>query len=150
GPSTPAISGDQVLVHSDGNLLAYQITSQKAKLLWSKRLGSDRGSSPVIYQDHVYVQGDFGARCLSLKDGAQKWRTLDLKGEVSSAVLADGKLIGRANGSTVLYRATPEKFDKLGKFISDALHPSSPAIASGKLYLRLADSVVCYDLAERE
>jgi outer membrane protein assembly factor BamB len=146
GPSTPVICGDQVLVHSDGNLMAYEISPQKAVLLWSKRLGSDRGSSPVIYQDHVYVHGDFGARCLSLKEGAEKWRTLELKAEVSSPVLADGKLIGSANGSTVLYRATPEKFEKLGKYISDALHPSSPAIASGKLYLRLANGVACYDL----
>ncbi|OAI51004.1 hypothetical protein AYO44_17370 [Planctomycetaceae bacterium SCGC AG-212-F19] len=146
GPSTPVISGDHVLVHSDGNLTAYQITPQKAELLWTKRLGSDRGSSPVIYQDHVYVQGDFGARCLGLKDGAEKWRTLELKGEVSSPALADGKLISNGGGSTVLYRATPEKFEKLGKFISDALHPTSPTIASGKLFLRLENGIACYDL----
>src|SRR5262249_9369526 len=116
------------------------------ELLWSKRLGSDRGSSPVVYQDHVYVQGDYGARCLSLKDGTEQWRTLELKGEVASPVLADGKFMGNGNGFTVLYRATPGKFEKLGKFVSNALHPTSPAIAAGKLYLRLENGIACFDL----
>lgn len=150
GPSTPVISGDQVLVHSDGNLVAYRITSRKAEQIWSKRLGPDRGSSPVIYKDHVYVQGDFGARCLSLLDGSEKWRTLELKGEVASPALADDKIIGNGSGATVLYRATPEKFEKLGKFSSDIVPAASPTIAGGRLYLRLENGIACYDLQGSE
>jgi outer membrane protein assembly factor BamB len=146
GPTTPVISGEHVVVHSDGNLVAYRITPRKAESIWSKRLGPDRGSTPVIYQDHVYVHGDFGARCLSLKDGAEKWRTLELKGEIASPALADGKIIGNGSGATVMYRATPEKFEKLGKFASNIVPAASPTIASGRLYLRLENGIACYDL----
>ena len=48
-----------------------------------------------------------------------------------------------------MIRATPEKFELLGK-VSDsgASDVTSPAIAGGKMYLRMKTCVACYDLTK--
>jgi hypothetical protein len=72
--------------------------------------------------------------------------------ESSSPVLADGKIIAMIEETedrfyVVMYRATPDKFEELGRFNPHAGPGASPAIAGGKLYLRLQDCLACYDLA---
>jgi hypothetical protein len=60
-----------------------------------------------------------------------------------------------------MFRPTPEKIEVLGEFkpkmdqkVTDFGHVvgvnyvTSPAIANGKLYVRMADCVHCYDLTE--
>jgi len=47
-----------------------------------------------------------------------------------------------------MLQANPEKFVSLGAFSPGVAMMSSPAVANGKLYLRLLDGVACYDLTE--
>ena len=72
-------------------------------------------------------------------------------------VLADSKIIYPIGGAhsgggyqVVMLKPSPEKYIQLGLFKpvgGGALPFSSPAIANGKLYLRLVDgSVACYDV----
>jgi hypothetical protein len=81
-------------------------------------------------------------------------------GVISTPILADGKLIvplvnchnfhGGAVGQDLIQmvKATPdEKCVQLGVFNPNALcSMTSPALAGGKLFLRLEDRVACYDL----
>ncbi|MCY3018324.1 MAG: PQQ-binding-like beta-propeller repeat protein [Planctomycetota bacterium] len=159
--STPAISGDMAVVYGYGGLFAYNLTPQKAAIAWQgKGFGGDRGSSPLIYQDHIYTVGGAydkpSARCLSLRSGEVKWELKLDHTEVSSPVLADGKIFaivegyGEKNPSRVImYKATPEKFEGLATTprTGDTLCLScSPSIAGGKLYLRLRNTTACYEL----
>ena len=86
-----------------------------------------------------------------MKTGAMKWNPRTFCAESSSPVLADGKIIALIEENedslfVVMYRATPEKFEELGRFNPHAGPGASPAIVNGKLYLRLRDCVACYDL----
>jgi hypothetical protein len=66
-------------------------------------------------------------------------------------VLADDKIFFCSENGVSVVKATPEKFEELGHFApaGPPLNLTSPAIAGGKLYLRRADCVVCYDLTAR-
>ena len=66
-------------------------------------------------------------------------------------MVADGKLY-LAQGDDmnckfpVMVRATPEKFEQLGKADLGMFACTSPAIAGGRLYIRRCNDVACYDL----
>ena len=152
----PVMAGTDTLVVCA--TMAYKISHERAEKLWSTpSAGDPRGAGPLVFRDHVYLAGachSGGAlSCLDLKTGTKEWNPRNFCAESSSPILADGKIIApieEDEGSffMVMYRATPEKFEELGRFNPHAVAGASPAIADGKLYLRLQDCVACYDLAE--
>lgn len=159
GGMTPVISGD-VLIASNG---AYKLSAQKPELLWKMPeiyMGPADCTSPVVYQDYLYWYHDWYSEpdwwCIDMKTGAVKWKQKSLipsGTSISSPILVDGKII-HPNGDghsckpfkVEMLKATPEKFVQLSVFDAEALYFSSPAFAGGKLYLRQADGVACYDL----
>jgi outer membrane protein assembly factor BamB len=155
---TPAISGDIAVLYSSPRT-AFKITPEKAELLW-KLQGGSRGASPLVYQDHAYYFGAQGeATCVDLKTGAVKWQQRGISDETSSPILADGKIFylpvfnkpGWSKPSNIgMFKASPEKFEELGRFPAWTSEHSSPAIAGGKLYVRMKDHVACYDLRAEE
>jgi outer membrane protein assembly factor BamB len=157
--SIPVLAGPETLVVAGSYEFAsaFKITPAKAQELWkTKRTGSPRGASPVVFGDHVYLAGachsDKPLRCLDLKTGELKWeQTKTASAEASSPILVDGKIIALLEESeqslfVLMYRATPEKYEELGRFNPGAGPGASPSIVNGKLYLRLQDGVACYDL----
>lgn len=148
--STATVSGDWMVIYSNTGLAAYKLSPEKAEEAWSKKDWKDRGASTVIYQDHVYVVGGRIA-CVELAGGAVKWEA-KAGGEICSPVLVDGKIIcALDNGdSTVFFRATPEKYELLGKSRLKQAICTSPAIVDGKMYLRLDQAVGCFDLRKAE
>ncbi len=174
GSSTPAIQGDRVVVYADKGVQAYKISPEKADLLWMAGKRSCRAGSPLIYQDHVYAVTNDMLQCSHLKTGALKWQE-KMNGNYCSPIVVDGKIIHNTGHawypiSTLMFKASPEKFESLGRFPYDPklgeYQPkrqvatcSSPAVADGKLYLRcggsaldveaaLGDCVACFDLTE--
>jgi outer membrane protein assembly factor BamB len=153
--ATPVIRGD-ILVVNDSKLVAFKISTEKAELLWkTEGFGSDRQGSPLIFQDHVYVNGG-GLGCVDLKTGAIMWRGPGT--QLSSPVEADGKIFAYFNGgpgevqwgcSLLMCKATPDKYQELGRFVPNGSSCSSPTIAGGRLYLRQTDGVACYDIESR-
>lgn len=167
--STPVIHGDLMvtLAHSrKGGVRAYRISSERAEPLWDYQSIADPGASPVILDDHVYVQGQKTLACLSLKDGKEAWTTdlLNIKEpRYTSLIAADGQLL-YAFDSLLSFAAEPKEFRQLyhGRFDKDGLlnteidgkdagpHTcTSPAIADGRLYVRLKQGLACYDLRKR-
>jgi outer membrane protein assembly factor BamB len=155
--ATPAISGDVLVLYAEPKM-AFRLTPAKAEFLW-KAPGGTRGASALIYQDHAYFFGGQGdAICLDLNTGKPKWSKHGITGESSSPVLADGKVFYApcryGDSSTVgMFRASPENFECLGNTVAAPNSPvpsgaASPAIADGKLYLRMNDCVACYDVRE--
>ena len=63
-------------------------------------------------------------------------------------VVADGKLIVVAGKELFLIRATPEKYDLLGKVDLGIEKWTAPTFADGKVFLRTQKTVVCYDLTK--
>lgn len=148
GSGTVAASGDVCVIFSDNKdigLVAYRISPQTVDKMWSVPLG-DRGTTPIIYDGHVYVVGKDKAMCVNLDDGKVCWEE-KVPCEIRSPVLADGKIISQVESTKVMmFAANPEKFQKLGYAAMGGAQCSSPSIAGGKLFLRLVNSIACYDL----
>ena len=154
--ATPVIAGADTLLVNSGETTAFKMTPAKAEKLWgTPNAGDPRGAGPLIFQDHVYLAGSCHSAdalsCLDLKTGAKTWKLRKYCAESSSPVLADGKIIApieEDEGSffVVMYPASPDKYEEVGRFNPHVVAGSSPAIAGGKMYLRLQDCVACYDL----
>jgi outer membrane protein assembly factor BamB len=150
GNGTATVAGDSMVLLADKpevGLVAYKLRAAGADKLWSQAI-ADRGTTPVVYGGYVYVVGANRIGCWALADGALKWE--HKQGcEISSPIVADGKLIALIGGVPHMMRASPEAYALLGRAptIKAAL-VSSPAFADGRLYLRLPDAVACYDLTK--
>ena len=146
-------------MYGGSGTVAYKLTPTGAEKLWKKLVP---GSAGHVYQDHLYMPS--GAyHCVDLKTGEYDWKKSIGGGvaECSSSVLADGKILtplgechqltknfGDLTYSLSMIKATPEKYTELGVFNPKMCMMTAPAVANGKLYLRLLDGIVCYDLQE--
>jgi outer membrane protein assembly factor BamB len=158
GKSTPVVAqeygGDFLINMSEGRktgLSAYRLTDKGAVPLWTRE-ATDRAASPVVFDGHVYaVAGGgngHGARllCVHLDTGKVAWdETIDFA-EVSSPVVADGKLFAVCGTFLWVLQAGPEKYSVLSRADCRVTLCTSPALADGRLYVRQATAVACYDL----
>ena len=153
GSSSVAVADDHMVVLTDKKKLgttAYKISSGGAEKLWTAPYW-DGGASPLIYKGYVYVvvgANKGRAACIDLKTGKVAWDEEIGGTEFSSPVGADGKVIAvtKNGGLIVLLQATPDKYTVLTQARLPIAQCTSPALAGGKMYLRLKNAVACYDL----
>jgi len=157
GNSTPAIVGDYAAASTPGALRAYKLSPTSLQCIWTVPFNDDF-TAPLIDGKYLYVLGgsDFygketkpgKAMCLELETGRVMWEEPMSLANYGSLALADGKLIGVVGKELVMFRASPEKFQLVGRTDLSLERWISPAIADGKVYLRTAKKIVCYDLAK--
>lgn len=158
GKSTPVVAqeygGDFLVNMSDirrNGLAAYRLTDKGPQKLWSMDI-SDRGSSPVVFDGHVYTvaggENGHGAHLLSIHidSGKVAWDEVIDFAEVSSPVIADGKMFVVCGTYLALLQATPEKYSLLSQDDYRITLCTSPTIVDGRLYVRQGNAVACYDL----
>ena len=156
--STPVVAqeygGDFLLTMSENRkngLSAYRLTDKGPQKLWTQKV-SDRGSSPVVFDGHVYAiaggSAGHGAHlvCVHLDTGKVAWDEVVDFAEVSSPVVADGKVFAVCGTFLLLLQATPEKYSVLSQADYRITLCTSPTIVDGRLYVRQANAVACYDL----
>jgi outer membrane protein assembly factor BamB len=102
----------------------------------------------VTHAGHLYGFDGVFFTCVSLEDGAGKWRTRGY-GNGQVLLLADQGLllVLSEKGEVALVRASPEGHQQLGKF--SALPGKTwnhPVIAHGKLFVRNGEEMACYEL----
>ena len=187
GHATPVVIGDRLITYGDSRskgVRCYSINEENAEELWRYRGLQDKGSSPLVVNGYVYVQGETRVACVDLDSGEAAWTDyMDLnKAQYSSPIAADGKVF-YAFGTVLCFRATPGEFQPLYDARFDESHLmgseesfrrvlnlegvsadeaeqqmqrhvgrhgtlqcSSPAISDGRLYVRMQNALVCYDL----
>jgi outer membrane protein assembly factor BamB len=126
----------------------FQLSRAKAVPTWTVKHG-DVASSPLIYHGYVYAVGGgvkATAICVKLDSGQVMWEQKIGHQEYSSPILADGKIYADDGNLLCMIRATPDKYERLGQTEVDVPTYPSPAIANGRIYLRTAHGIVCYDL----
>ncbi len=143
--STPIISGDYCVVGSP--VSCYKLSIDKAVKLWNTAI-NDRGSTPVIYNNYVYTYGGH-CSCIDLVTGHSMWDN-PCKSEISSPIMADNKIIALSDAGShlVMFQANPKQYTEYGNIRMLIGNCTSPAISQGKLYLRMHDSINCYDLRQ--
>jgi outer membrane protein assembly factor BamB len=158
GKSTPVVAqeygGDFLLNMSDKRktgLSAYRLTDKGPTKLWTLP-ECDRASSPVVFDSHCYAiaggSTGHGAHllCVHLDSGKVAWEEVVDFAEVSSPVVADGKVFAVCGTFLWLLEATPEKYRVLSRADYRIALCTSPTIALGRLYVRQVNAVACYDL----
>lgn len=190
--STPVVVGDLLLTYGGsrrGGLRCYRLAEDGATELWTYHELADDGSSPVVLDGHVFLQGERKLACVELATGKAAWlANLDLgRPRYTSLVAADGKVY-YAFERVLCFAAAPDSYrplsqgriDKSGTLSEEEsarralglpelektsegekearkiwddhyrgqgpLACATPAIADGRLLVRLEDGLVCYDL----
>jgi hypothetical protein len=155
GNGTPVICGD-IMVDPNSNMRAIRLTDEKGEQLWAKPQGrANDGQSALIYQGYIYQASprySGWVRCRDLKIGEFRWLA-NFGCQCTSTIAADGKIFfvhtfGSRKPRLMVFKANPEKFELLGVGSATDAVPEgcTPSIANGKLYVRLADCVACYDI----
>jgi outer membrane protein assembly factor BamB len=124
--ATPVVVGDRLLTYGrsrKSGLRCFRLSGEGAEELWVFQRVQDKGSSPVVVDGYVYVQGEKRIACVNLETGKAEWQaTLELPSpQYTSLVAADGKVF-YAYESLIAFAATPEgyvplidaKFDREG------------------------------------
>ena len=138
-----ATSGD-----GSGSRSAVAVTAgSDAKMLWERKKGSPYVPCSIIKADHVYWVGDDGIiACASLKSGEIIWSERVFNKAVSSSpIIAGDKILAVAeDGKAVVFKASPEGFEKLADGnLAEAVF-ASPAAADGRLYIRGTEHLFCF------
>jgi outer membrane protein assembly factor BamB len=158
---TPILRDDLVLMvvgYKKGTALLRQVADGPGKVKVEEiyplkpKLANKHGGV-VLVGDYYYGGSDDQPipYCAELMTGEQKWQSrASGKGSIAM-IAADGRLyLCFADGTMVLAKADPEKYEEVGKFTipGSGERPSwaHPVILDGKLYLREQDSILCYDI----
>lgn len=157
-PATFAsIRGDRLILpapYGVGGTQAYRLTEVGPEVLWKQ--GYNSSDAGVIHDGHLYLLD----RCANIETGEAVWKSKIGIDAYCPVIMADGKVISQwgschqitkvwGGGYQILmYKATPDGFAELGRFFPHACHMCVPAVANGRLYVRLLDSVACYDIQE--
>ena len=158
GWSTPCVVGDQMAVATRDKklgLAAYKLSGAGATRLWNRPY-FERGSSPVIYRGTVYaVKGSphvFSGRpqarllCVDLATGRLNWE-VDLPAtEISSPIVADGKILVEVNKHLYMWAADAKRHRLLARADLGIAVCTSPTLVDGILYLRHERHIAAYDL----
>jgi len=117
GHATPLVSGDQLITYGNSRkkgLRCYRLDLVEPQHLWTFQGTADSGSSPVVMDGNVFVQGERRLACVDLETGKPHWSTLlDLnQPRYTSLLAADGKIIYGFDG-LLLFRASKKRFEPL-------------------------------------
>ena len=151
--ATPVIFADNVIVNSvTVGLVCEKISKEgeifKATELWANKNLKINISTPARIGDFLYSQGPNKTfACVDAKTGELKWKQPGFGRENSSTmVLGDKLLVLTDEGELVLMAATAEKYNELGRVQACGKNWNFPAYADGKIYVRDAHDLACYNL----
>jgi outer membrane protein assembly factor BamB len=113
-------------------------------IVWTHKEGTPDSCSPVVSGDLLFVIADNGiARCLDAATGNVKW-SQRLKGDYkASPVAADGRIFFLNTEGLGTVVSASQRFDKLVENQLDDQTVASPAIASGRIFIRGRKSLYC-------
>jgi outer membrane protein assembly factor BamB len=117
-----------------------------AKTIWKNKFLKNKFTSSVYSDGYVYGLDEDILTCLDARTGERKWK--DGRYGYGQLLLARGNLIIlTGEGELALVKANPEKHEELARF--QAIHGKTwnhPAISHGKLLVRNAVEMACFNL----
>ncbi len=150
----PVLLGDDRVFLSGGygaGCVALQISADGGKFkvteLWRNKFLKNKFTSSVFWQGNIYGLDEDILTCLDAATGARKWK--DGRYDYGQLLLASGHLvIVCGNGDLALVKATPERHEELARVPGiKGKTWNHPALADGKLLIRNAAEMACFDLS---
>jgi outer membrane protein assembly factor BamB len=113
-------------------------------VVWSERRGAPYVSSPVYYENFVYIANELGVvTCRKSATGEIAWQKR-LEGKFfASPIAGDGKVYLPADSGRVYVIAASPSFELLAENNLGEELLASPAVAHGCLFLRTASHLYC-------
>lgn len=133
--------------YPDAGTFGIKVSNNNAEVVWQNRAKCYEQSMLVV-GDYVYGIANNGVGyCWRVSDGQEMWKQR-IKGPHSASPLLIGDRIYASDerGQTLVFRATPDGFEKLANNRLGDSSFASPIYAGGKLLLRHAST----DSGERE
>ncbi len=159
--TTPVIIGDSVFITSGYKVgcALLKVNRGGAEMLWQNQAIAAIHSDPYIIDGYIYgYSGDSyqnrGAfKCISLKNGEEKWTTNEM-GWGTGSFVDDHLICCDIKGNLFLMKPDPNEFIKISqlrKALGNVKGPvwTKPVVANGLLYLRFNQRLVCYELVKR-
>jgi outer membrane protein assembly factor BamB len=120
--------------------------AEPAKEIYRKEKRVPYVTTPVVYKGMVYYVTDDGyATCMDPATGKAKWQEKFPKGTsfFCSLVCINGNIyIVSKKGEVFVFKASPDKFELLGKSSLGELSYATPAVANGRMYLRTLNHLI--------
>jgi outer membrane protein assembly factor BamB len=148
-----AIVGDELVVStsgSNGPLLAIRAGGAGdvglSHIPWQFATGGAYVPTGVIYQKRLYLVDDDGVViCRDVADGRQIWRER-VGGPVSASIVAGaGRIYVTSEAGETYVLAAGDQFQLLATNALNEPCFATPAIASGKFYIRTQSNLCCID-----
>jgi outer membrane protein assembly factor BamB len=118
----------------------------EAKRLWHNIRLKNKFASSLYWQGFIYGLDEDTLTCLDAQTGERKWR--EGRYGYGQVLLADGCLIVLSgDGHLALVKASPDRYEELGRFQAiEGKTWNYPALAEGKILVRNAVQMACFDL----
>jgi outer membrane protein assembly factor BamB len=169
---TPVVSGNILLATSDDELRGFDLSADSPHELWHAPYG-DEFSTPAASFDRCYMletgwnarsnytawasnyikwqqpyslRGGYQIVCRNLKTGEIVWHTPIPDSQYASPILVNGKIFILSDNSREIEMLDAQDGRLLGSTVVGAVQHSTPAIAHGRMFLRVHQGIACYDL----
>jgi len=121
-------------------------TGFEAQPLWHNTWLKNKFTSSVFWQGFVYGLDEDILVCLDAQTGERKWK--DGRYGYGQVLVADGYLIVLGGeGELALVKASPDRYEELARFQAiEGKTWNHPAMAAGKILVRNAVQMACFDL----
>lgn len=163
--ATPLVFQDRILISSGENHGSVLLDVKQAPSgpdivpVWEsqgpKSVLRAEWQTPILIEGYLYGFDNVGSAgpvthltCVRAASGERVWQQPRFgKGNL---IAADGKLwISTLQGELVVVRASPDKYEELGRAEILGATRQAPALADGRLYLRDDQEIVCLDVREK-
>ena len=153
----PIVAGTNRIVMSGGygtGCMALEL-APIPRVLWKNKNLKNKFTSSIYWNGFIYGLDEDILTCLDANSGEREWK--DGRYGYGQVLLAvnpktnDAHLVVLSgSGELALVKANPEQFEELAKFQAiDGKTWNYPAIADGRIFVRNAVEMACYDLSPR-
>jgi outer membrane protein assembly factor BamB len=151
--ASPALAGDTLCACSGGDAGRFAVglalpgpgKADAPQRLWENRKDFPYVPSPVARGEHFYFVNDYGfAGCYHARTGKREWfeRVADA-GFHASPLVIDGKVYAASTGGYVYVFAAEPTFRLLARNELGEVIRATPAVATGRLYIRGERHLYC-------
>jgi outer membrane protein assembly factor BamB len=119
-----------------------------AKPVWENTKMKNKFTSSILENGYIYGLDEAILACIQADTGELKWK--GGRYGYGQVLLADGHLIVLSeSGELALVKATPDGYQELARFQAiEGKTWNHPAIAGGRLLVRNANQMACFDLLD--
>ncbi|NDB78195.1 MAG: hypothetical protein EB141_21570, partial [Verrucomicrobia bacterium] len=154
---TPLLADDSVTISSSSvGLTKFSVLKDsgglKVEPAWKNDQVKITLATPVLVNGHLYGLGTGGNKtefiCVDFKTGALKWSHPGFNDYAAVIAVGSNLLVQDMNGTMLLIKASPEKFEELGRMQVCGNTWSHPAFADGKVYQRDKKQLFALEIAK--